>query len=73
MSDTGTADSKEPKDPNETPAEIRQRHAELSALITEARHRYYVLDAPTISDAEFDATDARAGGPGGELPRAAHP
>jgi DNA ligase (NAD+) len=53
MSDTGTADS---KDPNETPAEVRQRHAELSALITEARHRYYVLDAPTISDAEFDAT-----------------
>ena len=54
MSDTGTADSKEPKDPNETPAGVRQRHAELSALITEARHRYYVLDAPTISDAEFD-------------------
>ena len=51
MSDTGTADS---KDPNETPAEVRQRHAELSALITEARHRYYILDAPTISDAEFD-------------------
>jgi len=51
MSDTGTADS---KDPNETPTEVRQRHAELSALITEARHRYYILDAPTISDAEFD-------------------
>ncbi len=55
MSDTGTADSKDPRDPNETPAEIRQRHADLSAQITEARHRYYVLDAPTISDAEFDA------------------
>jgi DNA ligase (NAD+) len=54
MSDTGTADPREPKDPNETPAEVRQRHAELSALITEARHRYYILDAPTISDAEFD-------------------
>ncbi|MGP0026376.1 MAG: NAD-dependent DNA ligase LigA [Streptosporangiaceae bacterium] len=51
MSDAGTGDS---RDPNETPAETRQRHAELSALITEARHRYYVLDAPTISDAEFD-------------------
>ena len=54
MSDTGTADPREPKDPNETPAEVRQRHAELSTLITEARHRYYILDAPTISDAEFD-------------------
>ncbi len=55
MSEPKGADSKEPKDPNETPAEVRQRHAELSAQITEARHRYYVLDAPTISDAEFDA------------------
>jgi DNA ligase (NAD+) len=43
-----------PEDPNETPVDARQRHAELSARITEARHRYYVLDAPTISDAEFD-------------------
>jgi len=44
----------EPEDPNATPVGARQRHAELSAQITEARHRYYVLDAPTISDAEFD-------------------
>jgi DNA ligase (NAD+) len=51
MSDPGAAD---PKDPNETPVEARQRHAELSAQITENRHRYYVLDAPVISDAEFD-------------------
>ena len=51
MSQPGDA---EPKDPNETPTGARQRHAELSAQITEARHRYYVLDAPTISDAEFD-------------------
>ncbi len=43
-----------PTDPNETPVEARQRHAELSAEITEARHRYYVLDSPTISDGEFD-------------------
>jgi DNA ligase (NAD+) len=43
-----------PADPNETPVGARQRHAELSAQITEARHRYYVLDSPTISDAEFD-------------------
>lgn len=31
-----------------------RRHAELTALIVEARHRYYDLDAPTISDSEFD-------------------
>lgn len=30
------------------------RHAEVARLITEARRLYYQLDAPTISDAEFD-------------------
>ncbi len=33
----------------------RDRHAELSELLNEARWRYHVLDAPTISDADFDA------------------
>jgi DNA ligase (NAD+) len=33
----------------------RQRHAQLSVEITEHEHRYYVLDSPVISDAEFDA------------------
>jgi DNA ligase (NAD+) len=33
----------------------RRRHAELSAEITDHRWRYYVLDAPTVSDGEFDA------------------
>jgi DNA ligase (NAD+) len=32
----------------------RARHAELSALITDHRWRYYVLDAPVVADAEFD-------------------
>jgi len=68
MSDTGTADPREPKDPNETPAEVRQRHAELSALITEARHRYYILDAPTISDAEFDVLMRELEGLEGSFP-----
>ena len=31
------------------------RHAELAEAVVEARHRYYDLDAPTISDGEFDA------------------
>ena len=33
----------------------RARHAELSAQITEHRSRYYLRDAPVVSDAEFDA------------------
>jgi DNA ligase (NAD+) len=33
----------------------RHRHAALSAEITEHNHRYHVLDAPVISDAEYDA------------------
>ncbi|MGD7707174.1 NAD-dependent DNA ligase LigA [Microlunatus sp. Y2014] len=32
----------------------RERHAELSEALNDARWRYHVLDAPTISDAEFD-------------------
>ena len=36
-------------------AAARHRHAELSAEITEANHRYHVLDSPTISDADYDA------------------
>ncbi len=35
--------------------DARTRHAELSAEISEHRQRYYVRDAPVISDAEFDA------------------
>src|SRR6476661_2438647 len=30
------------------------RAEELRALLREASHRYYVLDAPTLSDAEYD-------------------
>lgn len=33
----------------------RTRHADLAAEIVDARFRYYVLDAPTLSDAAFDA------------------
>jgi DNA ligase (NAD+) len=37
------------------PATARQRHAELSQEIDEHNYRYYVLDAPVISDAQYDA------------------
>ena len=34
---------------------VRARHAELSREIDEHAYRYYVLDRPTVSDAEYDA------------------
>ncbi len=43
----------------DVPAEVRAEHAELAEQVNEHRHRYYVLDAPTISDGEFDALFAR--------------
>ena len=43
-------------EPEAAPAEARRRHADLSLEITEADHRYYVLDSPTISDIEYDTT-----------------
>ncbi|WTB88502.1 NAD-dependent DNA ligase LigA [Streptomyces cellulosae] len=36
------------------PAEAREKHATLAEQIEEHRFRYYVKDAPVISDAEFD-------------------
>ena len=32
-----------------------RRHAALAAEVSEHRRRYYVMDAPTVSDADFDA------------------
>lgn len=34
--------------------QARERHATLSQELTEHQYRYYVLDSPTVSDAEFD-------------------
>jgi len=45
MTDTGHAESKE---------NVLKRIEELRALIHEHNYRYYVLDAPTITDAEYD-------------------
>ncbi|MFF4601329.1 NAD-dependent DNA ligase LigA [Streptomyces sp. NPDC001339] len=36
------------------PAAAREKHAQLAEQIEEHRFRYYVKDAPVISDAEFD-------------------
>lgn len=38
----------------EVPGQVRQRHAELSQELDEANYRYYVLDTPTLSDADYD-------------------
>ncbi len=40
--------------PAPTPPEARARHQELSEQVEDARWRYYVLDDPTLSDADFD-------------------
>src|SRR5215218_2698623 len=40
---------------SESLAKASQQHADLSERVNEARWRYYVLDAPTISDGQFDA------------------
>ena len=36
------------------PDESRHRHADLSERVNEANERYYILNSPTISDAEYD-------------------
>ncbi|MFC5830268.1 NAD-dependent DNA ligase LigA [Nonomuraea insulae] len=36
------------------PVTALKRHAEVSELVEDARWRYYVLDQPTVSDAQFD-------------------
>ena len=46
------ADSRTDADASDEPA--RARHAELSRQLDEARWRYYVRDAPTVSDAAYD-------------------
>jgi DNA ligase (NAD+) len=38
----------------DVPAEAARRHAELSQEIDEANYRYYVLDSPTWTDAQYD-------------------
>ena len=41
-------------DAQPTPAEARARHQELAEQIEDARWRYFVLDDPTLSDADYD-------------------
>jgi DNA ligase (NAD+) len=41
--------------PSAPPAEVRERHSRLAAEIADHQFRYYVLDAPVVSDGQFDA------------------
>jgi DNA ligase (NAD+) len=45
-----------------TPTEVRQRHAELSEELLDASYRYYISNAPTISDADYDRKLRELGG-----------
>ncbi|HZC69754.1 MAG TPA: NAD-dependent DNA ligase LigA [Jatrophihabitans sp.] len=40
-------------------ADVREEHALLAQEIDDNAYRYYVLDAPTVSDAEYDAAMRR--------------
>jgi DNA ligase (NAD+) len=51
--------TKEPKAPKLTLVQAREEHARLQAEIAEHDRRYHGLDAPTISDAEYDALRRR--------------
>jgi DNA ligase (NAD+) len=50
-----TTEQPEPAGAADVPPESRERHAMLAEQIEEHRYRYFVLDRPVISDAEFDA------------------
>jgi DNA ligase (NAD+) len=54
--DAGTGTDTDAGTTEEASADARRRHADLSLDITEADHRYYVLDSPTISDIDYDTT-----------------
>jgi DNA ligase (NAD+) len=41
-------------EPKAATADAREEHALLSQTIDEARYRYFVLDEPTLSDADYD-------------------
>src|SRR6478609_3547687 len=43
----------------EVPADAREEHARLSQEIDDNAYRYYVLDQPTVSDAEYDTAMRR--------------
>ena len=55
MTTQNTASGPGPAGAVDVPAEARERHAVLAEQIEEHRYRYFVLDRPVVSDAQFDA------------------
>jgi DNA ligase (NAD+) len=49
VGDTASAEGAE-----DVPADVREQHAVLAEQLRAHQFRYYVLDSPTVSDAEFD-------------------
>src|ERR1700682_4129547 len=47
-------DQQPPQPPRKASEQQRKRAAELRVRLTRASHEYYVLDRPTIADAEYD-------------------
>ncbi len=41
-------------EPQPAPAEAREEHRQITEEIEDARWRYFVLDSPTLSDADYD-------------------
>jgi DNA ligase (NAD+) len=54
MSDIPEAGGATVEAPAAAPAQARERHQQLAEQVEDHRWRYYVLDRPTASDAEFD-------------------
>jgi DNA ligase (NAD+) len=50
------------------PSEAREEHQRLAEQVEDARWRYYVLDSPTLSDADFDKALRRLEALEGEHP-----
>ena len=47
-------DASEPADVSQADDQAKHRHADLADQVGEHNYRYYVLDSPAISDAEYD-------------------
>jgi DNA ligase (NAD+) len=54
VSSAGVVSSDADADPADVPSQVRARAAELARDLDEHAYRYYVLDAPTVSDAAYD-------------------
>ena len=52
---TESADIEEPTPADPTPSEVREQWSQLAEEVRDHQFRYYVKDAPIITDGEFDA------------------